>query len=50
MFECGLKKREFSNITDEQLDTEVLALTKEFPFNGELMLISTGWLKFLSKQ
>ena len=38
MFEYGLKKTEFSKITDEQLDTEVLALTKEFPFNGELML------------
>ena len=36
--EYGLKKREFSKITDEQLDTEVLALTKEFPFNGELKL------------
>ena len=38
MFEYGLKKRECNKITDEQLDTEVLALTKEFPFNGELML------------
>ena len=48
MFEDGLKNREFSKITDEQLDTESLtdeqldteslALTKEFPFNGELML------------
>ena len=38
MLEYGLKKREFSKITDEQLDTEVLALTKEFPFNSELML------------
>ena len=38
MFEYGLKKREFSKIIDEQLDTELLALTKEFPSNGELML------------
>ena len=32
-FEYGLRKREFSKITDEQLDTRVLALTKKFPFN-----------------
>ena len=38
MFEYGLRKREFIKITEEQLDTEVLALKKEFPFNGELML------------
>ena len=38
MFEYGLKKRKFSKIIDEQLETEVLALTKEFLFNGELML------------
>ena len=38
MFEYSLKKRAFSKITDEQLDTVVLALTKEFLFNGELML------------
>ena len=38
MFEYCLKRREFSKITDEQLDTEVLALTKELPFSGVLML------------
>ena len=38
MFEYGLKKRKFSKIIDEQLETEVLALTKKFLFNGELML------------
>lgn len=38
MFEYGLKKREFSKTTDEELDIEVLKLTKEFPFNDELML------------
>ena len=38
MLEYGLKEREFSKITDEQLDTEVLALTKEFSFNGEMIL------------
>ena len=38
MLEYGLKKRGFSKITDEQLDTEVLPLTKEFLFNCELML------------
>ena len=38
MFEYCLKRREFSKITDEQLDTEVLTLTKEFPFSGVLML------------
>ena len=36
--EYGLKKREFSKTTDEELDIEVLKLTKEFPFNDELML------------
>ena len=36
--EFGLIRRDFSDITDEQLDFEVLSLTKDFPFNGELML------------
>ena len=36
--EYGLKIRNFSNISDNQLDSDVLALTKDYPFCGETFL------------
>ena len=33
-----LKIRDFSRVSDNQLDIEVLALTNDYPFCGEMML------------
>ena len=38
MAEYGLKIRDFSRVSDNQLDLEVLALTNDYPFCGEIML------------
>ena len=38
MVEYGLKIRDFSRVSDNQLDLEVLALTNDYPFCGEIML------------
>jgi transposase InsO family protein len=38
MDEYGLKKLEFSEISDEELDFNVLNLIQQFPNNGEVML------------
>ena len=38
MVEYGLTIRNFSNISDEQLDSNVLALTNDYPFCGETIL------------
>ena len=38
MVECALKIRNFSNISDDQLDSDVLALTNDYPFCGETIL------------
>ena len=38
MAEYGLKIRDFSRVSDNQLDLEVLALTNGYPFCGEIML------------
>ena len=38
MGEYGLKIRDFSNISDDQLDSHVLALTNDYPFCGETIL------------
>ena len=38
MLEYDLSKRDFTPIDDDQLDSEVLKLTKDYPFNGEVML------------
>ena len=35
MVEYGLKIRNFSNISDDQLDSHVLALTNDYPICGE---------------
>ena len=38
MVEYGLKIRDFSNISDDQLDSHVLALTNDYPFCDETIL------------
>ena len=38
MAEYDLKIRDFSRVSDNQLDLEVLALTNDYPFCGEIML------------
>ena len=38
MAEYGLKIRDFSRVSDNQLDLEVLALTNDYPFCGEIMV------------
>ena len=38
MTEYDLKIRDFSKVSDNQLDLEVLALTNDYPFCGEIML------------
>ena len=38
MVEYGIKMRNFSNISDDQLDSHVLALTKNYPFCDEIIL------------
>ena len=38
MVEYGLKIRNFSNISDDQLDSDVLALTNDYPFCGKIIL------------
>ena len=38
MAEYDLKIRDFSKVSDDQLDLEVLALTNDCPFCGEIML------------
>ena len=38
MTEYDLKIRDFSRMSDNQLDLEVLALTNDYPFCGEIML------------
>ena len=38
MTEYDLKIRDFSRVSDNQLDLEVLALTNDYPFCGEIML------------
>ena len=38
MLEYGLKIRNFSNISDDKLDSDVLALTNDYPFCRETML------------
>ena len=38
MVEYGLKIRNFSNISDGQLGSDVLALTNDYPFCGETIL------------
>ena len=38
MMEYGLKVKDFSNISDDQLDSHVLALTNNYPFCGETIL------------
>ena len=36
MVEYGLKIRNFFNISDDQLDSDVLVLTNDYPFCGEI--------------
>ena len=36
--EYGLKIRNFFNVSDDQLDSDVLALTNDYPFYGEATL------------
>ena len=38
MVEYGLTIRNFSNISDDQLDSDVLALTNDYPFCGKTIL------------
>ena len=38
MTEHDLKIRDFSRVSDNQLDLEVLALTNDYPFCGEIIL------------
>ena len=38
MVEYGSRIRDFSNISDDQLDSHVLALTNNYPFCGETIL------------
>ena len=38
MVEYGLTIRNFPNISDDQLDSDALALTKDYPFSGETIL------------
>ena len=38
MVEYGLKISSFSNISDDQVDSDVLALTNDYPFFGETIL------------
>ena len=38
MVAYGLTIRNFSNISDDQLDSDVLALTNDYPFCGETTL------------
>ena len=38
MVEYGLKIRNFSNISDDQLDSDVLALTNDYSFCGKIIL------------
>ena len=38
MVEYGLKIRNFSNISDDQLDSHVLALTNDYPFCAKTIL------------
>ena len=38
MVEYGLKIRNFFNISDDQLDSDVLVLTNDYPFCGETIL------------
>ena len=38
MTEYDLKIRDFSRVSDNQLDLEVLALTNDYPFCGKIML------------
>ena len=38
MVEYDLKMRNFSNISDQQLDSDVLALTNDYPFYDETIL------------
>ena len=38
MIEYDLKNRDFSKVSDNQLELEVLALTNNYPFCGEIML------------
>ena len=38
MVAYGLTIRNFSNISDDQLDSDVLALTNDYPFCGETIL------------
>ena len=38
MTEYDLKIRVFSKVSENQLDVEVLSLTKDYPFCGEIML------------
>ena len=38
MVEYGLTIRNFPNISDDQLDSDVLALTNNYPFCGETIL------------
>ena len=38
MTEYDLKIRDFSKVSDNQLDLEVLPLTNDYPFCGEIML------------
>ena len=38
MVEYGLKIRDFFNISDDQLDSHVLALTNDYPFCDETIL------------
>ena len=38
MVEYGLKIRNFANISDDQLDSDVLGLTNDYPFYGKAIL------------
>ena len=38
MVEHGLTIKNFSNISDDQLDSDILALTKDYPFCDEIIL------------
>ena len=38
MTEYGLKIRDFSKVSDNQLALEVLPLTNDYPFGGKIML------------
>ena len=38
MTEYDLKIKDFSKVSDNQLDLEVLPLTNDYPFCGEIML------------